>query len=109
VKKKTLLILYFLPHCGRETAVKIPEYFNSTLCEVERWFLRSGRFNLNEELAVKNYGGLVDFSVNLDNTDTVQSRTPISQQVLRHFNSLKNIAYRMYNLIYHSETFFVHQ
>jgi len=89
--------------------VKIPEYLTSTLYEVERWFVSSGRFNHNEELAVTNCGGRVDFSVNLDNTDTVQRRTPISQQVVRHFNSLQNIAYRMYNLIYHSETFFVRQ
>jgi hypothetical protein len=34
VKKKTLLILYFLPRCGRETRVKIPEYLISTLYEV---------------------------------------------------------------------------
>jgi len=109
VKKKTLLILYFFPPCVRETTVKILEYLTSTLYDVEWWFVRSGRFNLNEELAVTNYGGRVDFSVSLDNTDTVQSRTPISQQVVRHFNSLQNITCRMYNLIYDSETFFLHQ
>lgn len=35
VKIKTLLILYFLPRCGRETTVKIPEYLTSTMYEVE--------------------------------------------------------------------------
>lgn len=99
VKKETLLILYFLPRCGRETTVKIREHLTSTL--YEGWvMIRSGSwFNLSEEFAVTNYGGRVEFNVNLDNTDTVQNRTSISQQVVRHYNSLQNIAYRKHNLI----------
>jgi hypothetical protein len=33
----------------------------------------------------------MEFSVNLDNTDTVQSRTPISQQVLRHLTLYRTL------------------
>jgi hypothetical protein len=61
------------------------------LLEVEWRFVGSGRFNLNEEPAGKHYGEMVDFSVILDNPDTVQGRTPISQQAVKNSNSLQNI------------------
>ena len=87
MKKKTLLILCFCTTLwqGENGAG------TSTLLEVEWRFARSGPFNLNEELAGTLYGERVDFSTNLDSTETVQIRTPISQQAVKNFNSLQNI------------------